>query len=63
MKKKDFIICFMLLLPAVAGIFIGGYGGGMITGISSAILFGATVGKIAAHKAIAKIDNTPDIRY
>lgn len=53
MKKKYFITCFVLLLPAVAGIFIKGYGGGVLTGIFVALLIGAIFGN--RPKTISKI--------
>lgn len=56
MKKKDYIICILFLLPAVAGWFIGGYGGGLISGIFVTLLVAGTIGKIAAHKTMARID-------
>lgn len=56
MTKKDFIYCAIFLAVAVSGFFIGGYPGGLITGVFLAILFFSSVGKILAAKAGKRID-------
>ena len=56
MKRKEILLLFLLFLVAASGWFIGGYGGGVVTGICLAFLIAATAGKLAAHKTMAKID-------
>ena len=56
MTKKDFFFHAIFLAIAVTGFFIGGYWGGLLTGLFLAILFFSSIGKILALKAGKRID-------
>lgn len=56
MTRKDIFYYVLLVIFMVLGGFVGGYGGGIITGAGIAMLFAAIVGKRVAREAAARID-------
>ncbi len=56
MTRKDKITCFIFSILIIAGYFIGGYSGGLLSGAGLATLCLYLVGKKVAAKAIARID-------
>ena len=56
MKRIPLLICITLLAAGIAGIFIGGYGGGVLTGSCIVMVLLATVGYRLAAAAETKFE-------
>ncbi len=54
--KKNFKAKTFLFLVAIAGIWLQGFWGGLMTGIGCSLIIVATIGERAAKKAAARMD-------
>lgn len=63
MKKSDYILFIILALLAIAGAFIKGYFGGIMTGSCAATLLFVTVGKIAYTKARKRMEQVNNAMF
>ncbi len=58
MTKSDTIAYLVLITIGVAGVFIGGYWGGLMTGAGICLVLLSTIGRQQANKAAGKIDKS-----
>lgn len=62
MKKIDYLSSLLFLILAIAGIFIKGYFGGLLTGIFITLLLFVSVGKILYNKALKRTEAAFQLR-
>jgi hypothetical protein len=58
MTRSEIIQLIVLAVLLIAGIFVGGFLGGVMTGSSFVTLLMATIGKLLARKAAANLDKS-----